>query len=328
MADYPLQQEAAEVQKILNEALLINGGAALSEEEKTLVREKIGASAAGTGLQIIAHFDTVADLEAAVPAPTAGEAYSVGTETPYNLYIYDFRQENWKDYGPIRANDIRARLLQNAAVAVSAWEEDTNVFVDYSYKASIALAEISGNDFAIVGFSPSDANGGNFCPICYAFDGYVEIWAKAIPAAELIIPAVTLVINAAGSAGGNSTKGITNASGGIPTGGIGPEQIADGSISTAKVAKAARTQYFDVAVSTDWTGDAAPYAQTIAVAGLFESDRAVVRFSAPTSFDDLEAQQTAFALLYTAESANGSITLYAKDLPETAFAVVLEVARI
>ena len=329
MADYPLKQEAEEVQDILDGALLSNKSQAYSEETKAFIREKIGASAAGEGLKIISHFDTVEELQAAIQNPAAGEAYSVGTELPYNLYIYDFLNGVWKNYGPIRANDIKARLIQNYAVPVSAWEFDDTVFPDYTYKAPISLAEITGNDFGIVGFSPADAIGGNFCPICYAFDGRVEIWAKAVPNAETIVPVVTLIVQDVGDRStGNSTKGITNASGGIPTGGIGTAQLANGSVNTVKIAAESRTQYFDVAVGTEWAGDAAPYTQTIAVDGLLESDKAVVRFSAPTSFDALEAQQTAFALLYTAESADGSITLYAKDKPETAFNVVLEVARI
>lgn len=123
-------------------------------------------------------------------------------------------------------------------------------------------------------------------------------------------------------------KGITNASGGIATGSIGTEQIANGSVNTAKIAAESRTQYFDVSVGTAWSGATAPYTQQINVPGLLESDRAVVRFSAPTSFDALEAQQEAFSMLYTAESSNGAITLYAKEKPTAAFAVVLEVARI
>lgn len=329
MADFPLKQEAQEVQNILDGAFLSNQNQSYSEETKAFMRAKIGASAAGEGLKIISHFDTLAELEAAIPNPAAGEAYSVGTELPYNLYIFDFLGDVWRSYGPIRANDIEARLIQNYAVPVNVWEFDDTVFSDYTYKAPISLAEITGNDFGIVGFSPADAIGGNFCPICYAFDSYVEIWAKSVPNAEMIVPVVTLIVQDTGdSTTGNSTKGITNASGGIPTGGIGTEQLANGSVNTAKIAAESRTQYFDVSVGTEWTGDAAPYTQTIAVPGLRESDRAVVRFSAPANFESLEAHQAAFALLYTAESADGSITLYAKEKPETAFAVVLEVARI
>ena len=327
MADFQSSKTAQEIETVLTGAVLFNENTKLSEAQKAQARANIGATANGEGIKIISHFDTLEELEAAVKSPNAGDAYSVGLSLPYNLYIYDYLYSVWRDYGAIRSTDIKARFAQNIAVDVGDWEEDTDVFVDFSYKAQIPLGEVSGSDFPIVAFAPSDATGGNYCPIAYCFDGYVEVWARAIPATAISIPAITFIIQDDGASGG-STKGITNASGGIATGGIGAEQIANGSISTIKVAVESRTQYFDVAVGTEWTGDAAPYTQTIAVEGLLESDRAVVRFSAPTSFESLEAQQEAFAMLYTAESADGSITLYAKEKPETAFAVVLEVARI
>lgn len=330
MADFQSSKTAAEIEEVLTGALTYKSSQTLTETEKAFVREKIGATELGEGIKIVSHFDSLDELEVAVPNPNAGAAYSIGTELPYNLYVYDFYHDTWVNHGPIRANDITARFAQNAVVAVGAWEEDAEVFTDYTYKAAITLAEVTGNDFAMVAFSPEDAVGGNYAPICFAFDGYVEVWAKTIPTADIIIPAVTFIIlDTEGGATGSSTKGITNASGGIATGGIDTSKLADGSVTAAKVAAAARTQHFDVAVGTEgWTGEAAPYSQTIAVAELLETDRAVIRFSAPDSFEELDAQQEAFALLYTAESADGAITLYAKALPETAFNVVLEVARI
>ena len=245
MADYPLKQEAAEVQEILDGAFLSNKGQIFSEETKAFMREKIGASATGEGLKIISHFDSLAELEAAVPNPNAGDAFSVGTALPYNLYIFDFYNGAWRNYGPIRANDIKARFAQNIPVSVGAWEKDEDVFVDYTYKAKITLAEVTGNDFPIVAFAPSDAASGNFCPISYAFDGRIEIWAKSLPTAAITIPAATFITQDANDTmTGNNTKGITNASGGIATGGIGTEQIADKAVTEAKVANGAVSKTF------------------------------------------------------------------------------------
>lgn len=329
MADYPLKQEAAEVQDILDGALLSNKGQTFSEETKAFIRQKIGASATGEGLKILSHFDTLEELQEAVPQPNAGDAFSVGTELPYNLYIFDFYNGVWKNYGPIRANDIKARFAQNVVVPTSAWVEDKDVFVDYPFKALITLAEITGNDFPIVAFAPPDATGGNYCPIAYCFDGRVEIWAKTIPAADITIPAATFIIqDAADGITGNSTKGITNASGGVPTGGIGNAQLADGSVTAAKVAATARTQYYRLTIPAEWDGTAAPYSRTVMAEGMLETDLAKVYFSAPDDFELLEAHQEAFSLLYDVESANESITFFAKDKPEVAFAVLVEVNRI
>lgn len=243
MADYPLKQIADDVQKILDSALTVNNSypQTLTEEEKAITREKIGASAIGEGIKIISHFDTLEELVSTITKPSAGDAYSVGTEIPYRLYVYDFLREEWRDYGPIRSTDIKARFAQNVAVSTSAWKADTDVFEDYTYKAQIPLGEVTGSDFPIVAFAPFDAVSGNYCPIAYCFDGYVEVWARAIPATAITIPAITFIIQD-DSASGGSTKGITNASGGIATGGITGEMLADGLMTTPKYANASVTR--------------------------------------------------------------------------------------
>lgn len=329
MADYPLKQEAAEVQDILDGAFLSNKGQTFSEETKAFMREKIGASATGDGIKILSHFDTLEELQTAIPNPNAGDAFSVGAVLPYNLYIFDFFNGDWRNYGPIRANDIKARFAQNVAVPVSAWSEDADVFPDYTFKARIALAEVTGNDFPIVAFAPFDAISGNYCPVAYCFDGYVEIWAKSIPTAAITIPAATFIIqDAADTISRNSTKGITNASGGVATGGIGTEQIADGSVTVNKVAAAAKTKYFYVTIPADWDGDAAPYTRSLAVDGILATDVPKVFFYAPADFADLEAQHEAFAMLYDVESENGTVTFHAKEKPEAPITVMIEVNRI
>lgn len=213
MADFQSSLTAAQIETVLTDAIVPTRGKPLTEAEKIQAREYIGASALGEGIKILAHFDTLDELKAAVPTPKAGAAYSVGIELPHRMYAYDFYHNEWHDYGPIRSDDITARLAQNLAVSSSAWVEDTTVFEDYTFKASIPLGEITGNDFSIVAFSPSDASSGIFCPIAFAFDGYVEIWANKKPDAEIIIPAVTFIALGDTSETGNSTKGITNASG-------------------------------------------------------------------------------------------------------------------
>ena len=238
MADFQSSKTAQEIETVLTGAVLFNTNTKLTETQKAQARANIGATANGEGIKIISHFDTLAELEEAVKSPNAGDAYSVGANLPYSLYIYDILNKEWRDYGVIRSEDITARFAQNITVGVGAWEEDTNVFVDYTYKAQIPLGEVTGNDFPIVAFAPSDAVGGNFCPVCYAFDGYVEIWAKTIPTTAISIPAITFIVQS-GGANGTNTKGITNAGGGIATGGIGHEQIANYAIRGNHIANGA-----------------------------------------------------------------------------------------
>lgn len=56
----------------------------------------------GKGLTIIGHFDTVESLESSVPTPEPGDAYSVGTVGPYDIYTYDGGSQVWFNNGPLQ----------------------------------------------------------------------------------------------------------------------------------------------------------------------------------------------------------------------------------
>lgn len=57
--------------------------------------------APGTGLKILGYYDTLDALKAAVPSPNVGDAYGIGTEAPYNIYVFDSVTLAWKDNGQL-----------------------------------------------------------------------------------------------------------------------------------------------------------------------------------------------------------------------------------
>lgn len=317
MADFQSSLTANEIEAVLTSALTYKGTQLLTETEKAYVREKIGATELGEGIKIVSHFDSLEELEAAVPNPKAGEAYSIGAALPYNLYVYDFTHEEWVDHGVIRSNDIKARFAQNKVVAVGAWVKDEEVFEDYTYKASITLAEISGNDFPILAFAPSDAANGNFCPICYAFDGYVEIWANAKPTADIVIPAITFITEITENAeSGNNTKGITNATGIIRLlpGAINTNMLQQGAVTKDKLAADAKPLTFSqkaVAVS-EWkensTYEDFPYRAAVTCNGVTANHFPIVVFS--------PADATSGLFAPVAETYSNGVYIYSKNKPE------------
>ena len=220
---------AQEMEDTWTGTVRFNAEQGLTEAQKAQARENIGAVPFGSFLKILGHFDTVAELQATAPQ-NVGDAYSVGATTPYNLYIYDGLREEWKDYGQIRTTDISARYVENQVIAVSAWTQDTSSLAGYSYKAQITVSGATGNDFPIVAFNQSEAVSGNFAPLSFSFDGYLEIWAKEKPTAAVTIPIATIIVN-----GGNG-RGITNATGGITVGSIGTASLADGVVTAPKIA--------------------------------------------------------------------------------------------
>lgn len=329
MADFQSSKTAQEIEEVLTGAVLFNANTKLSEAQKAQARANIGASAHGEGIKIVSHFDTLEQLEATVKTPNVGDAYSVGQILPYNLYIYDYLYSVWRDYGAIRSADISARFAQNVTVAVEAWEEDEYVFVDYTYKAQIPLGEVTGNDFAIVAFSPADAVSGIFCPICYAFDGYVEIWAKEIPKVAVSIPAITFIRQDEGGEE-NNAKGITNASGGIATGGVNSEQIAKGAVTEEKIASGAVSKIFNANVSAEgWTQNANYATKTFAVEGLLSTDVPIVDVDLTNKTDEelLLLTEAWGNVLRAGVSSTGEFYIYFSEIPTMDIPIKIMVVR-
>lgn len=315
-ADFQSVKSAEEMEEVFLGALLFNKGQNLTESEKAFVRNKIGATELGEGIKIMAHFDSLDDLKAAVPEPKTGEAYSVGAQRPYNMFIFDFNKEEWLDYGVIRSSDIKARLAQNKVVAAAAWEMDTEVFADYTYKAAISLSEVTGNDFPILAFAPLDAANGKFCPICYAFDGYVEIWANEKPTADIVVPAITFIVELTESPeSGNSTKGITNATGIIRLlpGAVNSDILQNGAVTSDKLAAETKPMSFaqkTVDVS-EWREDSTYedflYKAAVACEGVTAKHFPTIVF--------YPADATSGNFAPVAESFANGIYIYAKSKP-------------
>ena len=277
----------------------------LSESQKAQARENIGAVPFGSNLKILGHFDTVAALQASAPQ-NVGDAYSVGAATPYNLYIFDGLRNEWINYGQIRAADISAQYVENQVIAVSAWTQDDTSLAGYSYKAQITVSGATGDDFPIVAFNQGDAVSGNFAPLSFAFNGYLEIWAKEKPTAAVTIPVATIIVN-----GGNG-RGITNATGGITAGSIGTANLADGSVTAVKIADECKNIIHEnvalaaAAFVEDSTVDGASYKAELTVTGCTAAMLPLIAWTAAQS-EELEVKRI--------ESAAGKVIIYSANAP-------------
>ena len=304
---FPLSQLHQEIDDTLTGAVRFNAGQGLSESQKAQARENIGAVPFGSNLKILGHFDTAAALQASAPQ-NVGDAYSVGTTTPYNLYIFDGLRNEWKDYGQIRAADISTQYVENQVIAVSAWTQDASSLAGYSYKAQITVSGATGDDFPIVAFNQGDAVSGNFAPLAFSFDGYLEIWAKTKPTAAVTIPIATIIVN-----GGNG-RGITNATGGITAGSIGTENLVDGSVTARKIAAECKNIIKEnvalaaAAFNEDSTVDGASYKAELAVTGSTAAMLPLIAWTAAQS-EELEVKRI--------ESAAGKVIIYSANAPST-----------
>lgn len=56
----------------------------------------------GSGFKVLGYFSTQEELGSTIVSPQAGDAYGVGTGTPYDIYIYDAINSVWKNNGPLQ----------------------------------------------------------------------------------------------------------------------------------------------------------------------------------------------------------------------------------
>lgn len=312
---------AQELEDTWTGTVRFNAEQGLTEAQKAQARENIGAVPFGSNLKILGHFNTVAELQASAPQ-NVGDAYSVGAAAPYNLYIFDGLRNEWLNYGQIRAADISAQYVENQVIAVSAWTQDTSSLAGYSYKAQITVSGATGNDFPIVAFNQGDAVSGNFAPLSFSFDGYLEIWAKTKPTAAVTIPIATIIVN-----GGNG-RGITNATGGITAGSIVTKNLADNVVTAPKIADGAVSQTFTAIITADgWTGESAPYTNAVTVTGLLAADTPIVDMIPSETYETAETEIEAYANIYKMVAADNQLTAYATEKPTVDISIQIKAVR-
>ena len=260
----------------------------------------------GTSLAPLGHFNTPAELEALIPKPSPGDVYSVGKELPYELYVWDGIGLVWRNHGQLQG--VPGETGKKGVTFIPSVDDIGNIsWVNDGGLTNPATRNIRG---------PAGADGavGPAGPGAYEKAqeaGYTGTEATFY-AALTYMPY-------------HNKRHLPDGADPVV---VQTGNLEDGAVTEAKVAAASRTQHHILNVGTEWSGEAAPFVQTINANGMLESDIPKIYFMAPDNFADVDAQQEAFGTLGDVKSANGSITLYAKEKPAVAFTILCEVSRI
>lgn len=96
----------------------------------------------------------------------------------------------------------------------------------------------------------------------------------------------------------------------------------------AEISKKAVTTTYTADVGTGWTGDSAPYTQTVAVAGITANDNPIVDIYSNSTSAKFKLELKAYSLVSKIVTGENSITLTCLDKkPTTAFGLQLKVVR-
>lgn len=134
----------------------------------------------GKNFTILGYYATVSDLQSIVTNPSPGDAYGIGTSSPYHVYVYDGLSSIWVDNGTIQGpkgekgekgdtgskgeKGDKGDLGQASTISVgttSTGEPGTSVIVTNSGDTSAAVLNFTiprgdkgqdGQDFTILGY--------------------------------------------------------------------------------------------------------------------------------------------------------------------------------
>lgn len=90
------------------------------------------------------------------------------------------------------AHPSETYIVSDVSIYTSDWVSD-GTYSLYPYKASISVSESSSEYAAIVSFDIADAVSGLFSCVSETSDGYVSVFAKAIPEGTVIIPTIVFI---------------------------------------------------------------------------------------------------------------------------------------
>ena len=97
LIDEPLHQIPLSV------AEQVDSKANLALEKARAIEEQIESGALdGRDFQILGYYESLEALTAAVENPERGDAYGVGAEAPYQIYVYDGLNDRWVNNGSIQ----------------------------------------------------------------------------------------------------------------------------------------------------------------------------------------------------------------------------------
>lgn len=97
-----------EIENRLLGGVLFNTDQALTSTQKAVARANIGAGESNSTFKVLGYFDTLEEMQESLQTlPELGDAYGIGTESPYDVYVYamhmvgDQAVPGWVNQGPI-----------------------------------------------------------------------------------------------------------------------------------------------------------------------------------------------------------------------------------
>jgi hypothetical protein len=248
----------------------------------------------GLSFVIAGYYDDARALAEAVTQPQPGEAYGVGAEAPYDIYIWDAVNGSWRNNGCIQgvkgdngSPGATFRPSVDAGGNIS-WTNDGGL-------ENPAAQNIRG---------PAGRDGAQGPAGASAFEAAVDAGYQGTEA----------TFNAALAA--LPYHGARHLPGGADPISVGTGSLEDGAVTAEKLASGAVSVTYSAELDpAAWQGSTAPFTQTVSLAGITGSDTPLVDVSLSGTFGTDRKRLEDYALLYRAQASPGALTVYALGRP-------------
>ena len=251
-----------------------------------------------------------------VPGPRAGDAYAVGTEAPYDVWIWDETGRQWVNAGPLLQSIARGPA---GVTFVPALDEAGNLsWVNDGARENPAPRNIMGRTGATGAAGPAGKS---------AFESAQE--AGYTGEEEAFLEALAVLPGHADRHLAGGADPILVKTGNLEDGAVTAEKIRAGGVQTENLANGAVTALYTVSAGTGdaWLGESAPYTLTLAVPGLKATDRVIADLVLSDSLSVAQEEISAFSQIYKMETAADAVTLYAADKTTTGIVIQLLAVR-
>lgn len=252
----------------------------------------------GQGFIILGRYDTLLDLQTAHPVGTDGDAWSVGTVEPYDVYVWNATLNDWDNIGQISPSNDASGITYNGIIdgyLVSNVKEaldtvDTSLAGKANSTHTHVTSDVTGLDTALSGKAPISHT--------HTIEDVISLQG-------------TLDSKQPNLASGTNIKTIN-----------GNSILGSGDLTTATY-----TVYTATIPNTSWIGSSAPYSKAVAVTGLLSTDEPIIDLVLSGVYATDVTMRENWSKIYRGVTSADSITFYADSIPSANISIQLVVVR-
>lgn len=254
----------------------------------------------GQGFIILGRYDTLIDLQTAHSVGTDGDAWSVGTVDPYDVYVWNSDLNDWDNIGQISPSNDAYGIIYNGIIdgylVNNVKEALDTIDTSLAGKAPIShthiTSDVTGLDTALSGKAPI---------------------SHTHTIANVLSLQGTLDSKQPNLVSGTNIKTINSTS-----------LLGSGDLA---IPTTTYTVYTATIPSASWTGASAPFSKAVAITDLLSTDEPIIDLVLTGTYATDVTMRENWSKIYRGVTSANTIIFYADSVPSADISIQLVVVR-